>query len=160
MAIHRVVAAATLSLLAFTTTARGEEDWYGDQILYTDAGATAILIASIPAKGNGLDTIGVVAGLIGGPVVHGVHDNIGRMGASLGMRAGFMLVGAVMGSRHAYKRDPDPDNGPLNALPDGNAMFVGAVIGYVVAAGIDALLLAREDKEMPAARMFSIGARF
>lgn len=124
---------------------RGQR-WYGWQSLSTDGAALLLLIAS-GASSDQRNSLSEVFGagafwayLLGGPVSHFAHDNIGRGIGSLALRAGLPVAfGAVGFGIEDCSGDNDYD------LCGIVGSIVGGVVGIAAAISIDAAVLSYEE---------------
>lgn len=131
-----------------TLERRSAERWYGYQTLLADAGALAVLIAGVATDDRGTGQgIQVVAGItfaLGGPIVHLAHARPGASLASLGLRLGLPLAGALAGMGLAALAPDD----------DGDEYVVGSALGLLGgvagAVALDATLVAREPEAVVA----------
>lgn len=122
------------------------EEWYGWQMLSVDGAALAsgLVVATsvrdpdgnLPHPALALWAPAYLFGLIGGPVVHFVHGNVGRGFASFGLRA---LVGplGVLPGLMGYCAATGGESGCARA----GALW-GLTSGLAVVSAVDAFLLA------------------
>lgn len=116
---------------------RFESRWYGWQTLMVDG--AAILIAS---------DVSVPIYVLGGPIVHWSHGNVGRGFGSLGLRVGAPLL---LAAAFVSGCDGDGDMGCL-----GEAL-IGLLLGSGAAIAIDAAVIARDTVEVEDEVSFSLG---
>lgn len=116
---------------------RFESRWYGWQTLMVDG--AAILIAS---------DVSVPIYVLGGPIVHWSHGNVGRGFGSLGLRVGapLLLAAAFVGGCDG--------NGDMGCL---GAALMGLLLGSGAAIAIDAAAIARDTVEVEDDVSFSLG---
>jgi hypothetical protein len=150
------LAAAVVVLALSSSPARAEEKWYGYQVAAPDVGGWLLVLVGAQSDAWGTAALGVGGILLGGPIVHAAHGHWGSAGKSLGLRVGAPLVGATLGAGLGVASGGG-GKGSLDAI---TYAIVGAGIGYVAAAAIDIIYLAREDVPDATPRMFSIGGRF
>ena len=120
--------------------------WYGWQTLAADGMSLALTVGSIALAGSGGEEPSSALGwgalgtyVLGGPILHFVHENPGRGFASLGMR----VVGPIaLGVIGAAAEDCANHGGDFCGL--GGAV-VGATMGIVAAITIDAAVFAYDD---------------
>ena len=117
---------------------RFEPRWYGWQTLMVDG--AAILIAS---------DVSVPIYVLGGPIVHWSHGNVGRGFGSLGLRVGapLLLAAAFVGGCDG--------NGDVGCL--GLGALMGLLLGAGAAIAIDAAAIARDTVEVEDDVSFSLG---
>jgi len=150
------LATAAVVLALSSSPARAEEKWYGYQVAAPDAVGWGFVLVGAGSETWGAVALGVGGIVLGGPIVHAAHGHWGRAGASLGLRIGAPLVGATLGGGLGLAAS----SGGKDALDAIVTAIIGAGVGYVAAAAIDIIYLAREDVPDAAPRMFSIGGRF
>ncbi|MBK8997605.1 MAG: hypothetical protein IPM35_17895 [Myxococcales bacterium] len=110
-----------------------ERRGYGEQTLLVDGLSLVVIVAS----GGSLAAVGGLGYLLGPPIVHAAHGHAGKPFASLGLRVGMPIGGAVIGC--AAEGDSSGDFGCLAGAASGFALgIVGAII-------LDATVIARED---------------
>lgn len=121
------------------------QEWYGWQTLTVDGAALLLatlgLAASAGDQGSGGDgTLTLATGLflLGGPVVHFAHENVTQGFASLGLRVATPVLFALVG----YGVQKSSCGGNLCGL---GGLVYGGALGILVAIGVDAAVLARED---------------
>jgi hypothetical protein len=132
--------------------------WYGDQVLACDGAALGLLLlAAATAAGNSNNdnfalpgTLLVGSGLtylLGGPIVHFAHDEVGKGFGSLALRAGMPFALAIVGGVAGLVAGGSASNGGNN---DGalSGLLIGAGVGFglgiVGAIAIDAAALSEE----------------
>jgi hypothetical protein len=128
--------------------------WYGVQILVIDAiayGLGAIFAAKKPREGHDRPHPGLALwvadyaiGVIGAPIVHFAHGNIGFGFASLGMRLLLSPIGAVIGLIGACSAAAGSKDCPAEGAQ------WGLLGGSLTIALFDALVFAREKSDKPA----------
>jgi hypothetical protein len=110
--------------------------WYGWQTLLVDAASFALPLGAAAASVDGGQAGNAFAlgYMLGGPVVHFAHGNVGRGFGSLGLRVGVPLAGAVAGAAVTSRSGCD------------YCAFGGAIVGGIAVIGgaiaLDASLLA------------------
>ena len=114
-----------------------QSHWYGWQIMTTDAVALVFGAIAADAQSGALFGVGGATYLLGGPVVHWAHDNIGKGFGSLGLRVGVPLLFGGIGAGVS-------DSGGGEGLGQLVGFIVGAGIGMIPAAIIDWAVLAYE----------------
>jgi len=119
--------------------------WYGLEILTADAGAFALLAGAALAAdhSDGLAEALAVGSLatyvVGGPMVHALHGNVGRALGSGALRAGAPIVGAFLGAA-----SEDCSGGDFCGIEGG---VIGFAVGVGTAIIIDSALIAHETVE-------------
>ncbi len=113
-----------------------EETWYGAPIVLADGIAiTALAVGVASSDRTGFFIGGATAGIVylaGGPLVHGMEQQVGLAGISVGMRLLPLLVGAPI----AYFNKDDRD---MRGLTAGSLIMAG---GALAAMAVDAGWLA------------------
>lgn len=129
-------AAATAAVAVTTESEVVDYRW---QIAIADAASIALVFSqSRPGA-----TIGAFVYLLGGPVIHGANGEGGRTAASLALRLGMPLAGALAGAKLASSRsscsadDIDCDSGELAGG------LLGFGVGVLGAMILDSALIAR-----------------
>jgi hypothetical protein len=160
-----LLAAALVTTVAVSATANAEEkrtEWYGWQVLASDAATIATTAVLLNAHNN--ETYGQLnftAGYFLGPsMIHLAHGNYAFAGASIAMRAGLPLAGgmtgcAVYGDRSDF----------LGCLP---GAAIGMFLGMTAASTIDASALSYAEvrprpksfEVLPTASVSASGATF
>jgi len=144
-------AAATPEPASTAAEQSPEQRWYGYQTLLADGGALAIAIAAAATNdrstGQGILVAAAAAYAIGGPIVHLAHARGGASLASLGVRVGAPLAGALLGMGLAALAPDD----------DGDEYVIGTALGLLGgvagAVALDATLLAWEPEAAAASRL-------
>jgi hypothetical protein len=122
------------------------KEWYGMPIVVTDIAALGIFLGGMVAAdrgsdvGSGIMLAGVGAYVLGGPIVHLTEHNVGKGFASLGLRAGAPLAGALTGAIVGGVIGSGRNCGGKNdtcALAD---LAVGGVVG-LIAGGLVAMVI-------------------
>jgi uncharacterized membrane protein YeaQ/YmgE (transglycosylase-associated protein family) len=109
---------------------------YAWQVMLADGASTALLFTDFgDAMGLGLGGY-----LLGGPLIHAAHGNVGTGLGSAGLRVSLPVVGFVAG---AFVHEGDP------AFTD-MTMLKGAMVGMLGAVVIDWLLLSWDERPAPA----------
>lgn len=109
--------------------------WYGWQMLIIDTAGLALVLGAFSGE-EALLWTGAGVQLVGGPVVHWAHGQLGRGFASLGLRVALPALGALAGVGQLDLYGP----------------FVGGAIGMLIAWVIDDLAIARIPAPAAAAR--------
>jgi hypothetical protein len=156
MHLRCALATAAVVVALSSSPARAEEKRYGYQVAAPDAVGWVLVLVGSQSENWGAAALGVGGILLGGPIVHAAHGHWGRAGASLGLRVGAPLAGVSLGAGLGVASG----GGGKGALDGIVYAIVGAGLGYVAAAAVDIVYLAREDVPEAAPRMFSIGGRF
>ncbi len=132
-----------------------EEHWYGWQTLTTD-GASLLLLIIAGASSDALDGAGAIGSLslgtylLGGPVVHFAHENVGRGFGSLALRGGLPIVFGVVGVQLENCQEGEWFCGLGGAV-------LGGLLGIVTAITVDASLLSYESVPVKTTRLPNIG---
>lgn len=115
------------------------EVWYGWQNLIVDASVIGQLVLATNTNEEELAGVGLVTYLVGSPIVHWAHGNVGAGFGSLGMRAAAfsaLLVGTIACAGNALGGSSS-DGGCVVA-------FVG-LLGVPAAVAVDAAVLAYDE---------------
>jgi hypothetical protein len=122
-------------------------EWYGWQTLIVDGASVGIMIIGGLAQSA---AIGATGGLVylGGPAaVHFGHGNVGMGFASMGLRVGAPIVGALIGlAAGAGACSSRSGNGDCLAV----GASLGFLGGYVTAVAVDAAVLAYDEPKREA----------
>jgi hypothetical protein len=129
---------------------------YRIQTVLADAAAVGLMVAATKAEdGDRLGTAGVFMYALGGPAVHLFNHHPGRAAASLALRVGLPMLGALLGGSigQCTSNCEDSYSGLAGAL-------LGMLTGAVVASAIDIGYLSRGETAMsqPAGVAPSFGA--
>jgi hypothetical protein len=122
--------------------------WYGWQTLIADGSSLAALLLSAPLDeadagdaGGTLAAFGLLGYELAPGILHFVHRNPGRGFASMGIRLGMPLAGAILGATLA-------SNCNSNRCEEGGAVL-GILLGMGGAIAIDAAVFAYADPKHP-----------
>lgn len=143
----KVEAPAVPPTVPVSRTAPAERSWYGWQILLADA-------ASFACVGVTEQEACLLGFALSGPVVHTLHGRPGRGLASLGLRVGLPLIGALIGSAVANCPEEPPAPPPSNGNGHGSGfgtvsipsfcglseVALGTMIGAAGAMAVDGVL--------------------
>jgi hypothetical protein len=139
------IARADASEPAEATDPAPRREWYGAPVIAADATAFSLLIlagAAYPNDEHPMKEVVQQAGVItyfgGGPVVHWLHGRTGTGFASLGLRFGVPLGGALLGAGLGFAIDPS-DEGSETAA---EGSLIGFGLGMFAMPAIDAAVLA------------------
>ena len=133
-----------------------EEHWYGWQTLATDGASFVLLIAAGATAASGAEAGGALGGLslttylLGGPIVHFAHENVGRGFGSLALRGGLPIVFGAVGVQLEDCSDGDWFCGLSGAV-------LGGLLGIVTAITVDASLLGYESVPVETTSLPNIG---
>ncbi len=127
-----------------TTTER-----YGYQIALADGAALA---AGLITENGGVMIGGY---LLGGPIIHLAHDQIGRGFLSLGLRVGLPYLGAIAGAAVGESNCQGSDDELFCGLGE---IIVGGLLGAATASVIDWTLLARKTTTTTRQALFEVGS--
>lgn len=158
-----------LSVLAFAAPASASEgetrtpkQWYGWQVLASDAATVATTAVWLGAHNNELyGQLNFTAGyFLGAPIIHLAHGNYAQAGGSVALRAGLPFAGAMTGCAVYGDRDEW-----FGCLP---GAALGMLLGMTAASTIDAAALSYADAKprprsfevLPSANMSRTGATF
>jgi hypothetical protein len=75
---------------------RDKSRWYGGQTLAMDGIALGLLVLGVSSDSGELIGLSGLTYLLGGPIVHAAHGRAGMSFASLGVRIGFPIGGALL----------------------------------------------------------------
>ncbi|HEX8109307.1 MAG TPA: hypothetical protein VF516_16355 [Kofleriaceae bacterium] len=117
-----------------------ERESYGWQIAIADVAGTLLLFRNDHSSAS----VGLMVYALGGPIIHGAHEQGGRAVASLTLRLGLPLASAWVWGRCPSSADECENDG---------AVAVGLVLGFVTAMVIDATALSHPVKVKKPARM-------
>lgn len=123
---------------------RGRRIWYGWHTLLVDAAAITVSAIGISTANETAYWIGGGLQIIGAPIVHWTHGQVGTGFADLGLRILLPLTGALI----AWAPNQSA-----------TALTIGAAVGQVAAIIIDASALAFETPEDNAPRRGSNASR-
>ncbi len=133
-----------------TTTTREaphyEKVWYGYQTLVIDGIALATLLGGVASKSGPVTGVGLGTYVLGTPIVHMAHGNIGPGFGSLGLRLIVPLIGSgigaiaglIVGSSQQQTGNVGTDSSNV-AQAAGTGALVGAFVGGAGCVLIDAL---------------------
>jgi hypothetical protein len=155
MLLRSLVLAAVAAVALSSSPARAgtlDGEWYGSQVIATDAISWAVLLGGIKAEVWPVAALGASGLFLGGPVVHVAHGNYGRAGISFGTRVAVPFLGAVIGAA-VHEEEDDRVFIPASVI-------IGAVLGSIAASAVDIAILAREDDPRTAPRILSFGGQF
>jgi hypothetical protein len=130
-------------------------EWYGWQLFVVDVASDLTILASSSVSdtggaSTGLAALGGLSGVVGGPIVHGVHHrSAGLVVGSLGLRVGLSTFGMAIGAAQGTCPPPTCSGGEFcfnfNVTPCvPQTALVGAVVGLVIAQFIDDTFLSTE----------------
>jgi len=158
--IHRLVAsAAVLALSAVCAPATAQEakpleptpkgiepfrpkrEWYGWQTLIVDGGSLGILIVGSSTNSSAAAGAFFFTNILGPPIVHWAHGNVGTGFASFGIRGGAWLcmIAGILATADFGGGSSKSDSGA------GVALVAVGVIGVLAAPAIDAAVFAFDD---------------
>lgn len=128
---------------------RYEKVWYGWQGLISDGVAFTLTLGGGFAQTRSVLTMGIITFVLGTPIVHMAHAEIGRGFGSMGMRVLLPLVGAGIGAIAGLVSV----SGSKDATSDaGDAAGTGAIVGSLVAGAgcaiIDAFALGYKSQKV------------
>jgi hypothetical protein len=123
---------------------RYEKVWYGYQTLIADAITLGLLVGGTASRSGGAVTTGYVGFLLGTPIVHMVHGNLGPGFASIGIRLMLPLIGMGVGAVVGVISGGTQGSGDLERFGNGangaiNGLVIGGFIGAAGCVAIDAL---------------------
>ena len=114
---------------------RYEKVWYGYQPLIADAISISLFLGGAASTTDGVTTAGYLGFILGTPIIHMAHGNIGKGFGSLGLRVGVPLTAAAIGAISGLiiaSRSGDRDEAA------GTGAIIGASIGVAGCVVIDA----------------------
>jgi hypothetical protein len=133
------------------------ERWYGWQTLLTDAGSLSLIgigvaVTDAPvdrgkAIAIGLSAVGAIGYALGGPIVHFENGQKSNAVASLALRAGLPVGGALAG--YVFGLGGCSDNVNLGVPCPVAASMIGGATGLGAAVLVDALGLGYAPIESP-----------
>lgn len=112
-----------------------EREWYGWQNMLLDLAAVGIFVGGWAADDGNIVGAGYMGYILGGPIIHWAHGNVGKGFASFGVRVGIPLGGFLVGGLFGYGFGGGSDgNGKFKSFgSDSNGPVVGATIGGALA---------------------------
>ncbi|MGC4065094.1 MAG: hypothetical protein QM784_10705 [Polyangiaceae bacterium] len=130
---------------AQTAQSSPQRVWYGGTILGIDLLAASLVAVGV-ATSSGIVLLG--SGLsytLGGPVVHGMHHNAGKVGGSFGLRLGLPVVGGMIGALAGASASGgcSGEMCQLGSFAVGGAIGLG--VGMITASALDLTLLAYDS---------------
>lgn len=115
---------------------RYEETWYGYQTITVDALSLGLLVAGTASRSGSLALGGYLGFLLGTPIVHMVHGNIGAGFGSMGLRFLVPLIGMGVGAVAGLIIGGTGGSGDLDSFGRGaNGAISGLVIGGLIGTG-------------------------
>jgi hypothetical protein len=133
--------------------------WYGYQTLGVDLGALALLALSVQSESGGLALASLGTYVVGPPIVHFAHGNIGKGFGDLGLRLGLPVGGALVGVGFACVLGGCGGHGDFAGYAAAFGGLVGGASGGVAAMIIDWALLSREPSRQAPREPRDAGAR-
>lgn len=129
-----------------------EEQWYGWQTLLFDVGAIGTTFVGLSTSSSELFWAGHLGFMLGAPVVHFGHGNVGKGFGSFALRLFVPPVTAGVGAITGLIVNSDSNDRSGGVFSGLTGLIYGFVIGYygglVLSSGIDAFALARERVEV------------
>lgn len=105
-----VVTPASTEPLAATAPDR-ELESYRLPLALTDTASLVLIVVGVAGENEGTAGLGTLGYALAGPIFHGAHGHGSRVGASLALRIGLPLMGALIGEHlgrhHHYHCDFD-----------------------------------------------------
>jgi hypothetical protein len=127
---------------AYEARPRTETKWYGWQTLLVDGAALTTSMLLLSVNNDDAHAASAVVGLggyaLGGPIVHWSNGQVGKGFASLGLRVGAPVLGALTGAIVLLPVS-DSDN-----LASAVGAIFGTIAGTAAAVAIDSAALARK----------------
>jgi hypothetical protein len=136
------------------------ERWYGWQTLSVDAVPAGLFAGAFATDDTAFFIGGAAAFVLGGPLVHVLHERPLTGLGSFGLRVALPALGMALGAPFA-DLDPAPDM-PGMTEEDSNGpkpIFIGGVVGAAAASALDAGLLAYETSPESAAKRGTLRAQ-
>jgi len=121
---------------------------YREQTAASDAAAVGLLFVAGGAKTVQLIPVALGTYFLGAPVIHLVHHRPGRAAASLALRVGLPILGAMIGAKTYHSSCSPHDVECDDVGPEVNEVL-GVLGGALAASVIDTAFLAKGD-EAPA----------
>ena len=110
-----------------------EREWYGWQGLVFDAAAIGIFVGGWAVDDGTIVGAGWFTYVLGAPITHWAHGNVGRGFGDIGMRVGIPVAGFLVGGLFGFGAGVG-GNGKFKDLgPHSNGPVVGAVVGGAIA---------------------------
>ncbi|HEU4405157.1 MAG TPA: hypothetical protein VFS43_07690 [Polyangiaceae bacterium] len=120
-------------------------EWYGWQTIATDLAAVAFVGAGASdEEDGGVALLGLGTYLLGAPIVHAANGQFGKGVASLGLRVGVPVAGALGGLMLGSATCREDDGWNENVCPLGQAAL-GSLLGILAASTLDAAVLAKKE---------------
>jgi len=115
---------------------------YGGEILLADLAGLSVMAIGAANRSDGVITAGMLISGLAPAAIHLAHDHPGGAVVSLGLRPALVTLGAMAGSAMATCSKDD-------FLCGLGEVAIGAMIGYGVAAAVDAGVVARVTHRSP-----------
>lgn len=112
--------------------------WYGYQTMLADWPALALVIAGVESEQTAATVAGASLWVVGGPLIHVAHGNLGRGLLSLSLRVGGPALGAVS---LGWSCIPAHGTAPICPI----ALELGVVLGAMTAHVLDVTLFAWDE---------------
>ena len=113
---------------------------YRGSTLASDGVAVGALAIGVAARADFMAVLGLATYVVGAPAMHLTNQRYGRAAASVAMRVGLPLLGAVIGD--SLPRDCGPSG---DCMGPPAALFLGLAAGGIAAMAIDTIFLAKGD---------------
>ena len=121
-----------------------EREWYGWQGLILDAAAIGIFVGGWAADDGNIVGAGWFTYVLGAPITHWAHGNIGKGFADMGLRIGVPVAGFLVGGLFGFGAGEGGSGAFRNFGAHSNGPVVGAVVGgalgTVAMSALDALV--------------------
>jgi hypothetical protein len=117
--------------------------WYGWQVLAADGALLGLTAVALAGDAEDLGQLSLLGFFVAGPLVHRAHAGGSRALASLGMRLGLPVVGAIIGVSTATCS-------PDEWLCGVGEAAIGMATGMAVAIAIDSIWAYEDSTPMPA----------
>jgi hypothetical protein len=119
------------------------DQWYGYQTLIADGAGLTMTISGVAANSGALAATGLTTAVLTPPILHFAHGNFGYGVASLGLRLGAPLGLGVLGTLAGWLA------GGLNDKSAAVGLYGGCLLGWGVAAALDAAVFGHEKVNQP-----------
>lgn len=122
-------------------------EWYGWQNLAIEAGAITVFALGAKEDLNVPMYLGLGGMLLGPPIVHWAHGNVGKgfisLGVMVALPAGAGFLGSTIGGAGEHCESGDD----MCGFGAGFGTYIGAIIGAIGAIVVDSALAVDEPKE-------------
>lgn len=118
-------------------------DSYGWQIGLVDATSIVLVLSAASSDSESTGMLGIGGYLLGGPIVHARHGNLGRGFGSLALRVGLPVLVAKLATG---MDDCDPEYQDFCGEDEMAYRIMGGLVGVFAAGALDWFVLGRVEK--------------